>query len=132
MASSLEEPMKWLFKAERTLQEAVALADAGLYGGSVSRAYYAMFYAAKAAVVSEGVRSKKHSGVISMFGRLFTGTGRLDPRFHRTLIRAFRWREEADYLVESLPSENEARDRILSAEEFVRAVKALLISGEMA
>lgn len=78
MAGSLEEVELWLDRAEETLKASKALRDRGFYKDAVSRAYYAMFYAAKAAVVKEGVRGKKHSGVISAFGRLFAKTGRLE------------------------------------------------------
>jgi uncharacterized protein (UPF0332 family) len=52
-----------------------------------------MFYAAKAAVISEGVDVSKHSAVIASFGRLFANPGRVPKQFHRTLLDAF-----ADFL----------------------------------
>lgn len=99
--SGLEEPDRWLARAEETLQAAEVLAEREFYKESVSRAYYAMFYAAKAAVVWEGVRVKKHSAVIAAFGRLFAKSARLDARLHTALMNAFEERGDADYMLGS-------------------------------
>lgn len=128
MAGSLEEVELWLDRAEETLKASKALRDRGFYKDAVSRAYYAMFYAAKAAVVKEGVRGKKHSGVISAFGRLFAKTGRLEARLHRTLMAAYRQREETDYRPKVVTSKEAATETIQEAEEFVAVVGTFLKS----
>ena len=48
---------------------------------SVSRAYYAMFYAAKAALLSRGLDLRKHSASIAKFRELFVITGQVDPEY---------------------------------------------------
>lgn len=127
--SGVGEPDRWLARAEETLGAAKALAEREFYKDSVSRAYYAMFYAAKASVVSEGVRVKKHSAVVAAFGRLFAKSGRLDTRLHTALMDAFEQREDADYLLGVIVSEEDAKESLKAAEEFVSAVKALLATG---
>lgn len=126
MVGSLEEARSWLEKAEETLDAARALRDRGFYNQMVSASYYAMFYAAKAALVSDGVHSKKHSGVISSFGRLFAKTGRLDPRLHRALMTAYKDRQLTDYRIGSAAAPEAAADSLEEAEEFVAAVTAFL------
>ncbi len=127
MASSgLEESSLWLARAEETPAAAELLAGQEFYRESVSRSYYAMFYAAKAAVVSKGVRTKKHSGVIAAFGRLFAKTGTLDPRLHAALMGAFEDRGDADYLLGFAVSEEQARQSAKAARDLVKAVKSLL------
>lgn len=126
MAGGLGEPELWLERAADTLEAARALRDGEFYNESVSRSYYAMFYAAKAAVASEGIRSTKHSSVISAFGRPFAKTGRLDARLHRALMAAHRQRQSADYLLGVANSEEDASRLLVDAEDFVGAVRALL------
>lgn len=128
MAGSLGEPELWLERAREALEAARVLRDREFYNESVSRAYYAMFYAAKAAVASEGVRSKKHSSVISAFGHLFAKTGRIDARLHRALMAAHRQRQSVDYLLGVANTEEDATRLLVEAADFVAAIKALLIT----
>jgi uncharacterized protein (UPF0332 family) len=43
----------------------------GHFPETVSRAYYAMFYAARAAVLAKGIQVKRHQSVTASFGRIF-------------------------------------------------------------
>ncbi len=70
------------------IRAARLLADQGLYGIAVSRAYYAMFYVAQAFLLGDGMAFSKHSGVIAAFGQYFANVGRLPKSFHRILIDA--------------------------------------------
>lgn len=64
---------------------------------AANRAYYAMLYAAQAALASEDVDVRSHGAVHAAFGARFARTGRLDPRLHRWLLDAFDLRLLADY-----------------------------------
>jgi len=62
-------------KASRALASAALLLDAGDVDGACNRAYYAMFDAARAALIWSGAPvdptvAKTHSGLISAFSRL--------------------------------------------------------------
>jgi uncharacterized protein (UPF0332 family) len=129
VAGSLKEAEGWLKKAEETLDAAKALKDRRFYNDSLSRTYYAMFYAAKGAVISQGVETKKHSRVISAFGRLFAKTGRLDPQLHRALMLAYKQRELADYRLGAAAPEEVSTQALKAAEDFVIAVKSFLAMG---
>lgn len=91
----------------------------GFYIDSLSRAYYAMFCAARAAAGHEGFREKKHSGVILLFGRLFAKTYRIHPRLHKALTEAFEEREDADYMLAHAVTAEAAETQLRAAEEFV-------------
>lgn len=56
-----------LATAAEALREASALLDLGLSRGAVSRLYYAVFHAARAALVSCGLHAKTHSGQLTRF-----------------------------------------------------------------
>lgn len=55
-----------------------------------------MFYTVEALLVEEGKEFSSHGAVHGAFGILFTRTGRLDAKFHRYLIDAYRERQAAD------------------------------------
>ncbi len=84
-------------RAESSLSAARLLIDNGYFTEAVSRAYYAMFYAATALLHSEGITVSKHSAVIAQVGQYFAKTGQLEPRLHRLLIDMFDERQLADY-----------------------------------
>ena len=110
-----------LDQARRALDAARLLARGGFPSEAVSRAYYAMFYAARAAVNAEGSEPKTHSGVASEFGRLFVLTGRV-PRPTAKLLRQFAGeRAEADYEGLEL-TDDEAQDALDAAAQFLREV----------
>ncbi len=92
----------------------------------MSRSYYAMFYAARAATLSEGIQASKHSTVVSSFGHLFARTGRVPQRLHKALTRAFADRQSADYEPSWQASRQDAETRLAQAEEFVQEVRRIL------
>ena len=57
-------------RGDTELLAARHLEEAGFSAQATSRAYYAAFYAAEAALLSLGETRSKHSGVISAFGLL--------------------------------------------------------------
>ena len=77
-----------LRKAHRTVRSARLLLTDGDHDGAVSRAYYAMFYAAEALLLSKSMTFSSHSGVISAFGKEFAKSGAMPVQYHRYLMDA--------------------------------------------
>jgi len=90
MESRLEESQRWMAKAHSSLTAARKLLEELLFAESISRSYYAMFYAAKALLLLDGIEVSKHSAVIAAFGREYAKTGKIDPRYHRNAPRWLR------------------------------------------
>lgn len=67
----------WMSRARSALQEADTLLGAGFAAASVSRSYYAMFYAARALLSTKGTSPKSHGGTLQKLGELFVKTGLL-------------------------------------------------------
>lgn len=91
-----------LVKAERAIASAKLLLDAGDVEGACNRAYYAMFDAARAALLWSGASTdqattKTHSGLISSFSLHLIKTGRLPISLGKALNRAAEIRLIADY-----------------------------------
>ena len=117
---------KLLEKAERSIHAAERLLRDGDADFAVARAYYAMFYAAKALLEERGLRFRKHAGVHGAFGEHFAKTGQLDPKYHRWLLDSFNQRVTADYGPEATATDEEATTMIEQAREFLPAVRAHL------
>ena len=81
-----EQNRKLLDKAARAIHAAEVLLAAGEVDFAAGRAYYAMFYAAEALLYERGLRSRKHSGVHSLFGEHFAKPGLIGAKFHRWLV----------------------------------------------
>lgn len=122
-----EEIKALLRKAERSLDAAKTLFSNGHYDFAVSRAYYAMFYSAEALLLTKDMKFKKHSAVISSFGREFVKTKEIDAKYHRYLISAFKEREKGDYETFLLHTEDDVREILNNAKEFISVVKNLLV-----
>lgn len=120
------ETQKLLDKAGRALRAAETLLNSGDADFAAGRAYYAMFYVAEGLLHEKDLRSRKHSGVISLFGESFAKTGALDAKFHRWLLDAFDKRILADYGVEATLTRDDAAQMITQAREFLEAASGLI------
>lgn len=110
-----------LARAGTELEAARVLVDAGFPEQATSRAYYAAFFAAEAALLTLGETRSKHSGVIAAFGRLVVKEGGFDTDLGGDLRRLFELRNAADYswLDEEKPA---AGDPTKIAQAFVAGV----------
>jgi uncharacterized protein (UPF0332 family) len=120
------ESKKLLVKADRALRAAELLLRDGAPDFAAGRAYYAMFYAAEAALSQGNLQFRKHSGVHAAFGEHLAKPGLLDPKFHRWLLNAFDKRILGDYSYEMDVDDEAAQEMIEQAREFVAAVEAFL------
>jgi uncharacterized protein (UPF0332 family) len=115
-------------QTEDTLAEAVKMLELGFSSRSiVNRSYYAMFYAVLALFIHFDTphKTSKHSGVISIFNKEFIHTGKLEPRFSKMLYALFDERMELDYVDFAEVVEEDARNAVLAAQDFVSAIKML-------
>jgi uncharacterized protein (UPF0332 family) len=108
-----------LEKARQSLKAARLLADKDLFEFSVSRAYYTMFYAAQALLLTRNLKFSTHSGVISAFGLQFVKTGEIGREYQRALIDAENFRLKGDYDVDPEISAETTREQIDWAERFI-------------
>ena len=93
---------------------------------TVNRAYYAMFYAVLALLVTRRLETSKHTGAISLFDREFVLAGVFGKEMSRWFHHAFLLRNECDYAPMPAVSGQMASDMLRDADEFVARVKAFL------
>jgi uncharacterized protein (UPF0332 family) len=111
-----------LRRAREELAAARHLQAGAFAAQAISRAYYAAFYAAEAALAQLGETLSKHSAVVAAFGQLLVRPGQIDPEAGKLLRSLFDRRSGADYDWVEPPSLEEAETAIGDAEQVVRAV----------
>jgi uncharacterized protein (UPF0332 family) len=111
--------------ARDRLGAAQATLHAGFASSAASAAYYAMLYAARAALSEEERNAKTHSGTWTLFRETFVITGRFDAALFSESRATRRLREAADYDALMVPPD-EAERIVALAERFVAAVDELL------
>lgn len=117
---------KRLDRAYKNLEVAKSLFANEFYEDSVSKSYYAIFFAAKALLLTKNLDPKKHSGVISFFNRYFIKTGEAEKELAEILKFAQKERISADYDEFYIASPEEAQVQLENAERFLQRVKEVL------
>jgi len=121
-------------KAVRASTSARVLLDLGDVDGACNRAYYAMFDAARAALLASDAPvqpdvGKTHSGLIAAFGLHLVKNGPLSKDMGRLLKRAEEIRLVADYKGDSIEMED-ASEMVGQAEMFVAAIQDQFMLGQ--
>lgn len=121
-------PQALMLKADRALESARLLLESGDVEGACNRAYYAMFDAARAALIAsnapvESEVARTHSGLIAAFSLHLVKVGVIPVEHGRALNKVEDLRLIADYRGDQV-----APDRALWALEqatrFIAAIRA--------
>ena len=125
---------RFLQKAETSLKSARILLDAGDADGACSRAYYAMYDAARACLAWAGVEPvrgefKTHHGLITAFSLHLVKPDIFPAEIGKALQNVQTLRLAADYEATPIPTEK-AGQAIAAAERFVATATALVVMSE--
>jgi uncharacterized protein len=116
----------FLRKADAAIASAKRDLDAGDLDGAANRLYYAMFHAARAALLSVGEPVQgRHGTIIAQFGLRFCKDGPLPTEIGRSINEAQELRVEGDYGA-GTPDATEVAAYVAKAEQFVAAVRGVL------
>ena len=104
---------EYRLKAERSLAAARLLLENGFTDAASSRAYYAMFDAARAALIATKAPvaaevARTHGGLIAAFARYIVRPGLVPRDIARTLAQAQHLRLIADYTGEAVSASDAA------------------------
>ncbi len=91
---------------------------------ALSAAYYAMLYAARAALSERGITAKTHRGTWHEFRAAFVESGELDAELAASVQKIQPEREQADYDAWAAPAED-ANRAIEIAHDFLAAIEKL-------
>lgn len=118
--------LKRLDKATQRLEAARFFYERGYYEDSVSRSYYAIFFAAKALLLTRNIDPRTHSGVKTQFGQCFVKTKRVEVELNDILKEAKEMREKGDYDELYIASPEEALSQLGNAERFLQRAKEVI------
>lgn len=116
----------YLDNAKEMLAVAQLMLSNDFYSSTINRAYYAIFYAANALLLTKNLAQNKHSGVINAFRLHFIKTGLFTLEFSRIYGRAMEDRHESDYELESPATKEDAELNLEGAHQFVKEVERWL------
>ncbi len=108
---------EWLAGSRATLAS-------GFPPGAVSLGYYAMLYAARAALSEEDRYAKTHSGTWQLFRETFVAIGRFDEALFERAQATLPLRMAADYEARRV-AHDEAEEVVELAGRFLEAIEAL-------
>ena len=111
--------------ARERLRDAEQLVADRRFTGTVSLAYYASLYAARAALSEANANARTHRGTWDLFRTTFVDSGRFDSALLVEVRRSQGLREEADYAALQIDAQTAASEVEL-ARRFVAAVERLL------
>lgn len=115
-----------LRKAQRKLGTAKKLLDLKEYEDAISRAYYCIFHAAKAALASENSFPKTHEGTLREFGLHLIKEKKLPRELGIIFSDAKSLRETADYALTPVLGSEDAEWIVEAAERFLKNVSEYL------
>jgi len=102
------------------------LLEAGFYEDAVSRAYYAVLHAAKAALLARDIVTESHTAVRRLFGKELVQQGLLEKEWAMILAHEQDERASADYDVELNFSQEVAAQRVNDAKRFLERIRSFL------
>jgi uncharacterized protein (UPF0332 family) len=112
-------------EAQSRLHAARTILNTSDAAASVSLAYYAMLYAARAALSEEDLYAKTHRGTWDLFWQTFAATDRFDRELADRARGTAALRQLADYEAKR-PGADEAASVVELAQRFVDAVGTLI------
>lgn len=127
----LDESVKELIelqinRAKETLSFIPSHIEIGDYNTSISRSYYAAFYALKALELKDGFDSKKHSGTIAYFRKNYVKTNIFDVSLSNAIGRLEESRVLSDYNMTQKFELCDAQEMYRLSCEFVSAIEEYL------
>lgn len=112
-----------LEKSAERLDATRLLLEHEKFEDSINRAYYSIYYSAKALLLLKDISPKTHKGLIGKFGKEFIKTGEINPKFSTMLSEAESLRESADYGIMTEIEPEEAEKILGYAEDFLEMAR---------
>lgn len=109
-------------RAREDLRAAEEMLASRFHLAAISRAYYALFYAATAILLEEGIVVHRHKQLGIEFRKHFIKTKKLPKKYSEILEELFQARQTADY--DAIPeiSETRVKELLEEAKDFVQTL----------
>lgn len=126
MEGRLNEVNQWIVRSDQSLRAAQLLMRNGFYNDSISRSYFAMYYATRALLVRDGLDFTKPKTMLVILGKDYVKAGRLEACYHKSFLQACDARSKAEYSLLNEADAGDAQWLIGQASEFVSEIKHIL------
>src|SRR5438046_1680173 len=110
--------------ARDSIRACETLLSLGVPRDAMSRAYYAVFHAARALLLLEGLEAKTHGGVLRLVAEHLVRGGKLDAKVNVLLAKLQGIRHESDYGYAFDIDPHDARQAFEEAQAFVERAAA--------
>lgn len=121
-----QEVKAYLKLSDEALESAQLLYDNQKFRDCVSRAYYSMFYMAKALLCNTERPAHKHRGVIDQFNLYYIKPKKIEHKFYLRYVKAFEDRLIADYQVLEPILKELAKQKLQDATKFRHEISRVL------
>lgn len=123
--ASLEIIESYRRRAEEDVKAAREMLASRFHLAAVSRAYYAIFYAATATLLMEDIAVHSHKQLAIEFRRYFIKTKKMDSKYSQIFEELFQARQTVDY--DAIPeiTPERVQELIDEAGDFVNTLKNL-------
>ena len=109
-------------KAEDFIADADENLKNGRYRTAINRSYYAILSASRSLLILEGFNPLSHEGIVTMLSLHFVKKELLPVSLIKSYKKLYAMRTDADYGDFDLPSEDDARDSVLTAKDITAAI----------
>lgn len=113
-------------RAEDCQQVAHLCLQHGFYPDAISRSYYSVLHAVRAALALYDVEPRNHRALGNLFGQHIVQTGQVERHWGSVIGQLLPLRLAADYNVGVIFSEADAADACQQADAFAERIHALL------
>jgi len=120
----------YLDHAKKALQAAKLNIEHRFYATAINRAYYAIFYAASALLLTKGLARSKHTGVIAAFREHFVKPGLIEAEYSDIYGDVMDARVDSDYEMTFAADLGTAESALTDARRFVERIVTYLAETE--
>ena len=121
---SIKTAESWVKEAENNLKSKA-------FRSCILSSYLAMFHSARALLFLNGFREKSHFAVIKFLEEIYVNKGLLEKEWIELLDYYREIRHRDQYTTSFIITEEEAKNSVKSAKEFIKKIKELLKSVEL-
>jgi hypothetical protein len=126
MSELPQKAEKEMLRANKAFLAAKTLLEKQLYEDCVSRAYYSVLHAAKAALLAVDIAPTSHRAVKKMFGLHLVKTGKMEKEFAEIITAQQEDREIGDCDIHTEIEPDRAAKRVADAEKFIGRIEKYL------
>ena len=127
----MSEISKLLNLSSEDLDTAELLYKSQRYRSCISRAYYAVYYVSQALLLSEGIETSTHRGIIKLINLHFVKTGRVNSNISKLLSDTYDLRQSGDYSTDFVADEIVANRAIADAKTFIAEIRKFLLDKDI-